>query len=106
MNFKVALLGCGTVGIKLLELIKEKKTVLKNQYNLAISVVGVADSTGIAIDEDGLDIDQIIEIKTKQGKVGLYPKQGKLGVSGTEILSNVDVDVVIESGVSDVQTGG
>ncbi len=69
-------------------------------------MVGVADSTGIAMDELGLDIDLLIETKEKQNKIGLYPKKGKIGVLGSEILDKVKVDVVIEAGVSDVETGG
>lgn len=106
MNINVALLGCGTVGIKYLELIQNKKKDLKNKYGLNLSIVGVADSTGIAIDEAGLDIEQIIKVKTKQNKIGLYPKKGTLKASGIDILNKVHVDVVIESGVSDMETGG
>ncbi len=102
----LALLGCGTVGLKFLELIQEKKTDLKRRYNLELSIVGVADSTGVAIDEAGLDIDQLIEVKEKQKKIGLYPEKGKLGVLGSEILDKVKVDIVIEAGISDVETGG
>ncbi|MEI3605087.1 homoserine dehydrogenase [Pseudogracilibacillus sp. SE30717A] len=106
MVINLALLGCGTVGLKFLELIQEKKSDLKNRYNIELSIVGVADSTGVAIDETGLDIDQIIEVKEKQRKIGLYPEKGELGVLGSGILDRVKVDVVIEAGVSDVETGG
>lgn len=106
LKLNVALLGCGTVGLKFLELIQEKKENLKHRYNLELTIVGVADSTGVAMDESGLDLNQVIQVKSNQRKIGVYPKKGRLNVSGIEILNNMNVDVVIEAGLSDVKTGG
>lgn len=103
---KLTLIGCGTVGIKFLELIRDKEQDLKDRYNLEISIVGAVDSSGAAINENGLDIDTLIDTKVNHGKISLYPNDGHENKTGLDVINEVESDVVLEAGVSDVKTGG
>jgi bifunctional aspartokinase / homoserine dehydrogenase 1 len=55
LNIFVA--GAGNVGGKLLEQIRQQQTVLRDQLNLQIRVIGIANSKKALIDENGIDLD-------------------------------------------------
>lgn len=61
-EYKLALLGFGNVGKALAQLLKEKKTELKNKYDIHFRIVAVATgSHGRAINAEGLHINELLK---------------------------------------------
>ena len=54
---KIILVGFGVIGKGVLKVINLKKDLLLEKYGLNLDVVAVCDSSGAAIDENGLDLD-------------------------------------------------
>ena len=52
---KLCILGFGAVGRGVVKVLSMKRDLLIEKYNLDISVVAVTDSSGAAINPDGLD---------------------------------------------------
>lgn len=70
--------------------------LLRKTYFLEPRVVAIADSSGAAVKQDGLDLRLALTTKENKGKIAEFPEFGRPEISGTEILEKVDSDVVIE----------
>lgn len=55
-QLNVFIAGAGNVGSKLLDQIKQQQPILRDQLNLQIRVVGIANSKRILMDENGIDL--------------------------------------------------
>jgi homoserine dehydrogenase len=64
-----ALIGLGNVGRSFLQILEEKEKRLAEQYGLRFRVVLVADSSGVAVREDGFDPAKLRQHKLDGGKV-------------------------------------
>lgn len=95
-NFKmevktVAIQGMGNVGGNLAKILYE------NGYK----VVAVSDSRGGIYDENGLNIDEVIQVKKEKGSVVYYEKSKKIT---NEELLELDVDVLVPAAIENVIT--
>jgi homoserine dehydrogenase len=89
---KIQLIGLGNVGRSLVELIAEKKALLKS-HGHTISIVSVSDSKGSAIDKEGLSPEEILKFKKLEWKG--FPKYCK-DYSASRAITQVESDAVVE----------
>ena len=86
---KIAIEGFGNVGSFAAKFLAEK----------GLKIVAVSDSKGCIYNENGLDIEKLIEIKKETGKVTEY-KDGK--ILPNSAIYSLDVDVLIPAALADV----
>ncbi len=102
--YRLALIGFGTVGKGLSEILREKEATLKGKYGFETSIVAVSDfKKGSVYHEDGLNIDQLLELDDA-GSLEEYPG----GVKGWDALTTVrnsNADIIVELTYTNVQTG-
>jgi homoserine dehydrogenase len=96
---RIILCGFGVVGQSLVKLFDSRSEDLYAKYGLKTRVVGVFDSKGSAIDSSGLDLGKLVETKKKFGTVKNYA-QTKNGMSGLDIIKNLEAEVLIETTAS------
>ena len=65
----LALIGLGNVGRNFLRILEMKETRLAQQYGIALRVVAVADSSGVAMDATGFDPASLRQHKEAGGRV-------------------------------------
>ncbi|MEO8448430.1 MAG: homoserine dehydrogenase [Gemmatimonadota bacterium] len=94
---RIILTGLGNVGRSFLQILGSQATILRDRYGLSVTVVGVADSAGAAFDPDGLSLVPLAAAKAARHSVGAVPIVGRLGMTGLELLSSVDADVLLEA---------
>jgi len=102
---KLILIGCGTVGLGLLEIIQKKKT--------DISLVAISDfKKGSLHCSDGLHIEKVIEILNAGGSLEEYECssdccEGELhkGWDALETIQKSDADIMAEMTYTDLKTG-
>jgi homoserine dehydrogenase len=103
--FRLALIGFGTVGQGLTEILHEKKQLLTQKYGYEYSVVAVSDfQKGSVYREAGLDEGQLLDLVAKDGTIEGYPD----GIKGWDALATIrdtNADVVVELTYTNVQTG-
>ena len=91
----LALIGLGNVGRNFLRILEMKETRLAQQYGIALRVVAVADSSGVAMDATGFDPTSLRQHKEAGGRVaqlaGARPDRTLLS-----LLDAIDVDLVLE----------
>jgi homoserine dehydrogenase len=88
---KIALIGFGSVGQGVAEVIGRK--------DLGITITGVADSKGGAIDNNGLAIDRILSRKSETQCCG------EPGITPMDIITGADYDALVEVSPTNADTG-
>lgn len=88
---KVALIGLGSVGRGVAEMIRKK--------DLGLTITGIADSKSGVIDEAGIDIGKVLAAKKATGLCGTTD------IRATDVIDRADYDVLIEVSPTNALTG-
>ena len=96
---RIILCGFGVVGQSLVKLFESRAEDLHVKYGLKPRVIGVFDSKGSAVDQSGLNLSKLVEVKKKFGTVKNYADT-KNSMSGVDMLKNIEADVLIETTAS------
>lgn len=88
---KIAIIGLGSVGKGLLNVIEEKQ--------LDLMVTGIADSRSAIIDPDGIHIDEVLEAKNRWGSLG------DKTIGAMEVITRGDYEVLVEVTPTNAETG-
>ncbi|HVP96174.1 homoserine dehydrogenase [Methanoregula sp.] len=88
---KAALLGLGSVGRGVLEMIAKK--------DLGVTITGIADSKSGCICNEGIDISEILQNKQKTGMCG------DRSIDAMDVVKKADYDVLIEVTPTNALTG-
>jgi homoserine dehydrogenase len=99
------LVGVGNLGRRFARLMVEKRSLLEARYGIAFRLVGVADSSGAAVDSSGLDGLAIEAIKSAGGSVADLPGVGFAGMSGLELIETVSADALCEASPVRLEAG-
>lgn len=102
---KLCILGFGAVGRGVVKVLSMKRELLMDKYGLDISVVAVTDSSGAAINPNGLDLQLLIETKENAKKISEYPEYGVSDISSTQVVEDVDFDCLIEVTPTNIEHG-
>jgi homoserine dehydrogenase len=92
MTVTIAVLGLGSVGRGILEMIRRKP-------ELGIVITAVADSKSGIIDKNGLDIAGILERKKTRNPCG------DVGITAKDVVSQADYDILVEVTPTNADTG-
>ena len=105
MEFKLGFIGFGTVGQGLTEILLEKKDMLAEKFDFQYSVVAVSDiMKGSVYDENGLDMEKILDLVKNGKKLDEYPN-GVKGMDALETIKNTNADTIVEVTYTNVKTG-
>ncbi|HPH34822.1 MAG TPA: homoserine dehydrogenase [Methanoregulaceae archaeon] len=88
---KIAILGMGSVGRGLLEMIDGKE--------LGLTVTGIADSKSALLDPDGIHIEEVLMAKRERGYCG------DKSLSAADVVEQGDYDVLVEVTPTDADSG-
>jgi homoserine dehydrogenase len=94
---RILLIGAGTLGRRFCGLIARRQDDCVDRYGIELRLVGVADSQGAALDANGLDGVAVEAIKAGGGSVAELLTVGQMGMTGLELLSSVEGDILCEA---------
>ena len=101
---RIVIVGFGTVGQGLAELLIEKNKILKEKYGLDITVVGISDMLKGSLHETGgLDLQKALEKAKSGGKLSDLP--GKFDGDALSMIKSADADLMVEATYTDIKTG-
>ncbi len=103
--YRLILTGLGNVGRNMLRILDTQADLLRDQYGVQLRVVGVADSTGAAVNPNGLDLVAMHAIKASRNPISRLPAFGKPGMSGLEVVQQIEADFLLEATPVDLKTG-
>ena len=101
---RTALLGLGTVNIGLLKILNSKKDYIAQKHGIEFIITAVADSSGVAINNDGFDYNQLINLKAVKDKVSSLPGF-MASVSSESVTEQTNAELLIESSPVNLETG-
>jgi len=103
---RIALIGFGNVGRGLVKTIALKNDELARRLNIAVKVVGVVDSKGMALKRDGFtDIELLKLLEQPRSSVGSYAGYGRNYVDVEELYSEVQPEIHVELTPANYDTG-
>lgn len=92
------------MGRALLGVLASRAEYLRARYHIAFRIVGIADSSGAAVDPRGLDPGALLEAKARGG-VGDIPAVGRPGMTALELVETTSADAVLEATPVNLNTG-
>lgn len=108
MKHKVALIGFGTVGQGLAEILQARATALEVNSGVTFVVVAVSDLLkGSVYQPDGLDLGLLLDLARRGERLDAYP-DGPGMIRGWDSLTTISAsqaDTVVEVSWTDVKTG-
>ena len=93
---RILLVGVGNLGRRFCRILAAKSPHLEARYGLRLSLVGAADSGGIAYAPGGLDPRFIADIKERGGSVRDYPNAGSPGTA-LELVRSCEAELLCEA---------
>ncbi|MDM8529634.1 homoserine dehydrogenase [Anaerolineales bacterium HSG25] len=108
MIHKLALIGFGTVGQGLAEILIDKADTLRATIGFEAQIVAVSDLLkGSVYHPDGLDITTLLDVVKTTGRVDDYPSQPGLerGWDSLKTIRETNADSIVEVSYTDIQTG-
>jgi homoserine dehydrogenase len=103
-RYRLVLTGLGNVGRSFLELLQSQADVLADRYGLALVVTGAADTSGAAINPDGLDVGALLAAK-RAGRGVASLEGGRAGMGAVELVRQAPGDVLLESTLTNLKDG-
>ncbi len=104
MTYRAIMMGFGNVGRAVATLLLERGAQLEHEHGVALRLVLVADRSGAAVDPQGLDLQQLLDVKAASGGVAAYP-DGQAGLGGAEAIRAVEADLLLEASPTSVRSG-
>lgn len=101
---RLLLIGFGTVGQGLAELLLEKKELLKKDYGITYEVIGIADTLkGNIINPDGIDLEKALDMVKRDislSKAGGNAFEG----DALQMINSTEADILVEATYTDIKT--
>ncbi len=109
MEYKIGLIGCGTVGQGFLEILDQKGAYLKENLRFEAKIVAISDKfKGSLLIPEGIDLKKILQILGEQKNVDEYlegePNPAE-GMDPIEMIERCQADIIAELTFTDIQTG-
>lgn len=96
------MIGFGVVGQSFAELVESESKKLAKDYGLRPKIVGIVDSRGAALAQEGIDIKKALISKKDSGSLeGLGGGFYTAGRNGLDAIRETDCEVVIEATPTD-----
>ena len=100
---RLLLIGFGTVGQGLAELLIDKKKELLDEYELKTQVVGISDMLkGSVYNADGIDLPKALELAKSGGKISGLPE--KYEGDALSMIKAAEADMMVEATYTDIKT--
>lgn len=108
MEYKIGLIGCGTVGQGFLEILLQKEKLLKEEFDFEAKIVAVSDKLkGSLLLPEGVDIVKLLSLLEKGENIGAY-LEGKSNeaekMNALQVIEQCDADIIAELTYTDIQT--
>lgn len=104
-TIRFAMIGLGNIGRNLLDILVHRRDAIAATYGLQFSLVGVADSHGAALCPTGLDMAALRDLKLARRSAADLPVYGRPGLSGLEMLTQVEVEIFVDASPTNVTDG-
>ncbi|MGZ4886173.1 MAG: homoserine dehydrogenase [Candidatus Aminicenantales bacterium] len=108
MEYRIGLVGCGTVGQGLLEILDKKREFLRDAYGFESRVVAISDKIrGSLLAPEGIDIPAVLGVLGRGGNLADYPKAAPgqaEPLDPLDMIEKTDAGIIAELTYTNIQT--
>ena len=108
MEHRIGLIGCGTVGQGLLEILDKKREFLRDAYGFEARVVAISDKIrGSLLVPEGIDIPAVLGVLGRGGNLTDYPKAAPgqaEPLDPLDMIEKTDAGIIAELTYTNIQT--
>jgi homoserine dehydrogenase len=108
MEVKIALIGCGTVGRGLLEILENERSQLKEAYDFEPKIVAISDlNKGSILVPDGIKIKRLFTLLDEGKRIDQYYGEGNTAelINPLDMIEQCEAAIIAELTYTDIQTG-
>ncbi len=108
MELKIGLIGCGTVGTGLLEILDKKREYLRDTFDFEARLVAVTDKLkGSLCIPEGIDIGKLLGLLHEGKRIdGYLEETGAVeSLDALDLIEKCEADVIAELTYTDIKTG-
>jgi homoserine dehydrogenase len=109
MEYRIGLIGCGTVGQGLLEILDKKREFLRDVYGFEVRLVAISDKIkGTLLVPEGIEIRAVLDVLGRGGNLAEYPKAAAgqtEPLDPLDMIEKTDADIIAELTYTDIKTG-
>lgn len=102
-KIRTVLVGLGNVNIGLLNLLAAKEKQIAELYQIQFKIVGIVDSTGMAVRQGGFSYEELINLKFNKGKINEITEF--LPTTVEKLTECIDADLLIEASPVNLKPG-
>jgi homoserine dehydrogenase len=85
--------------------VSRKQGLLRGRLGLDLVLAGVADTSGVAVAADGLDLEAILALKAAGRGVAEHAEGGRPGVGPLEMVGSMEADLLVEASPANMEDG-
>jgi len=104
VELRIILVGFGVVGQSLARIFLQRRPELVRSYGFNPKLVAVVDKGGAAVNMRGLDLEEILSLKVKEGTVAAS-RDGRPDLSALEVIESVEAEVMVEVTPTNIKDG-
>ncbi len=108
MEYRIGLIGCGTVGQGLLEILSRKKEYLKQNFDFVPTVVAICDKLkGTLVIPEGINPRTVLKLIESGRNLAEYPDadpEQAEPLDPPEMIERANADIIVELTYTDIQT--
>ncbi len=108
MEYKIGLVGCGTVGRGFLEILLNKGPALRDSHDFEARLVAISDKLkGSLLVPEGIDLRKLLGVLEGGGDLGAYPggRSAKdKPLEPLDMIEQCDADIIAELTYTDIKT--
>lgn len=105
MQIRMAVIGLGNVGRRLLELVQLKRQVIRDRFDLDLVVTAAGDHSGGAYADQPLAIQTILDLKRSGKGIAAYPLYGRAAMPMVDLVRAAAADVLVENTLTNLTDG-
>lgn len=102
---RVLIGGLGNASRPMLDIISSQRDRMARDFSIVFQIVGVADSKGAAVSQEGLSPEAVAAVKDAAGTVSAMPVFGRPGMSTLEMIGQCAADIYVEGLPPNLPTG-
>ncbi len=108
MEVKIALIGCGTVGRGLLEILEKKGNHLKSTFDFEPKIVAISDlHKGSILVPDGIELKKLFALLDGGGRIDQYYGEGNTAelLNPLDMIEQCEAEIIAELTTTDIKSG-
>ncbi len=108
MELKIGLIGCGTVGTGLLEILDKKSDYLRDNFDFEPRLVALTDRLkGSLCILEGIDIKKLLDLLHEGKRIDQYLGKGRPAeiLDPLDLIEKCEADIIAELTYTDIKTG-